>query len=186
MSTRYLEASVFILKAIESPAFTEILVANPWMLGSPAPFTSHSVDGDPGSRFSRSTGLRALQPSPLAPMLLAERASAAHSSASNLIIRAVSIHRHRLSWCLQRSVRSRSVLFPRCTLGRASGWSGTVRRTGTQNVEPRGTLTSNSMTTVSVRPRRSRNCWRSSHVMRWSHQTFEEHQPLPGWCESGH
>src|SRR4029453_14299485 len=27
-------------------------VAKPWMLGSPAPFTSHSLAGLPGSRFS--------------------------------------------------------------------------------------------------------------------------------------
>jgi len=32
-------------------------VANPWMLASPEPTTSHAVDGSPAFRFSQTVGL---------------------------------------------------------------------------------------------------------------------------------
>ena len=45
-------ASVSTLKLIDSPRPTLMSVAKPWMLGSPAPATSHSLAGFPGSAFS--------------------------------------------------------------------------------------------------------------------------------------
>ena len=59
MSTWYALESVSILKSTVVPWFTLMLVANPWMPGSPAPETSHSLGGFPGSAFSVTIGLLA-------------------------------------------------------------------------------------------------------------------------------
>jgi hypothetical protein len=47
-----LEPVTFILKLIVLPLFTLIWVANPWIVGSPAPLTSHSDEGLPVNAFS--------------------------------------------------------------------------------------------------------------------------------------
>src|ERR1700722_12108081 len=52
----YAFASVLTLKVIVCPTFTLISVANPWMVGSPAPLTSHWLGGFPGRQFSASIG----------------------------------------------------------------------------------------------------------------------------------
>ena len=44
---------VLILKWTVSPWSTLMSVANPWMLGSPPPLTSHSLCGLPGFEFSQ-------------------------------------------------------------------------------------------------------------------------------------
>src|SRR4051812_11132170 len=54
MSRRYDEASVSTLNPTVSPRLTLIAVAKPWIVGSPAPSTSHSSCGDPGRQFSAS------------------------------------------------------------------------------------------------------------------------------------
>src|SRR5687768_10796457 len=52
MSMRYAGETVLILNDTVSPTLLLNSVANPWISGSPDPFTSHSVDGLPGSQFS--------------------------------------------------------------------------------------------------------------------------------------
>jgi len=58
----YVAAVVSILKSMLCPRLTLMSVANPWMLGSPAPSTSHSLAGLPGRQFSATTGLAPSQP----------------------------------------------------------------------------------------------------------------------------
>src|SRR3954471_19195426 len=50
------EAVVVTLKAIALPLLTLMSVANPWMVLSPDPVTSHSDFGLPASWFSHTTG----------------------------------------------------------------------------------------------------------------------------------
>src|SRR6266850_5338422 len=49
---RYADASVVILKFSVAPWLTLISVANPWMVASPDPTTSHCEAGLPGREFS--------------------------------------------------------------------------------------------------------------------------------------
>src|SRR5205823_15015173 len=53
----YADADVSILKSSVPPGATLMSVANPWMLASPAPDTSHWLAGSPGFWFSQVTGL---------------------------------------------------------------------------------------------------------------------------------
>jgi len=48
----YAAAGVLILKLTVVPTLTLMSVAKPWMLGSPAPETSHTLGSVPGSWFS--------------------------------------------------------------------------------------------------------------------------------------
>src|SRR4051812_47370060 len=48
-------AVVSILKRTASPTFTLICVAKPWIVGSPAPSTSHVDCGVPDKQFSATT-----------------------------------------------------------------------------------------------------------------------------------
>src|SRR5438034_3741683 len=57
MSRRYDVAFVLTLNVMVPPWFTLMSVANPWMVGSPAPLTSHSLGGLPASAFSHTTAL---------------------------------------------------------------------------------------------------------------------------------
>ena len=49
------------LKETDWPGCSEARVAKPWMSCVPAPLTSHSVDGEPGSWFSRTMRLGELE-----------------------------------------------------------------------------------------------------------------------------
>src|SRR5450755_1524440 len=57
MSMWYEVDVVLILKEIVCPAVALIDVANPWIEGSPAPFTSQSLGESPGKLFSHATAL---------------------------------------------------------------------------------------------------------------------------------
>src|SRR6267142_4779487 len=52
-------AVVVTLKPMDPPLLTLMSVANPWMVASPEPVTSHSDCGLPGSWFSAGMGLLA-------------------------------------------------------------------------------------------------------------------------------
>src|SRR5215213_6503000 len=56
MSSRYAPAVVLTLNETVWPLLTLMSVAKPWMLGSPAPPTSHSLAGLPGLEFSHTIG----------------------------------------------------------------------------------------------------------------------------------
>ena len=60
----YAAASVLILKSIVCPWSTLMSLAKPWIVGSPAPETSHSDCGAPGFAFSQTIALA--QGSPVA------------------------------------------------------------------------------------------------------------------------
>ena len=49
------------LKEAVSPRFALICVAKPWIVESPAPLMSHSLDELPGRQFSATIGLGELQ-----------------------------------------------------------------------------------------------------------------------------
>src|SRR4029078_13107554 len=53
MASRYALAVVFTLNDTVLPRFTLMSVANPWIVASPEPTTSHSVDGAPVFWFSQ-------------------------------------------------------------------------------------------------------------------------------------
>jgi hypothetical protein len=53
-------ALVSTLKSIVPPRLTLMSVAKPWMLSSPAPFTSHSLARFPGKQFSATISLGGL------------------------------------------------------------------------------------------------------------------------------
>src|SRR5262245_15556889 len=57
MSRRDCAAGVLSLKKTVLPRLTLMSVANPWMLESPAPLTSHCEEGLPGRQFSASMAL---------------------------------------------------------------------------------------------------------------------------------
>src|SRR5438046_1137526 len=83
MSRRYAVEGVTTLKWTVWPLFTLMSVANPWMLGSPAPLTSHSLAGLPGLEFSHAIGF--VMGGPQAPCA---RASDAKTSAKTAAMRA--------------------------------------------------------------------------------------------------
>jgi hypothetical protein len=57
MSMVYAVAGVLILKTTVCPCGTLMLVANPWIVESPAPVMSHSLGRLPGFWFSQTIGL---------------------------------------------------------------------------------------------------------------------------------
>ena len=80
MSMRYRAASVLILKSMRAPWSTLMSVANPWMLGSPSPWTCHSLGWLPKRQFSDTISLAGLVQTGVGVHPLAESANTTASA----------------------------------------------------------------------------------------------------------